>query len=390
MRSINNLILVTGGHATPALAVINELKSYGINNFLWVGNKSNQSGNKETSPEFKMINTLGIRFIDLKTGKLVRKWTPQTFIYGIKQFLLIFLGLFKSIYIVIKYRPKLVLSSGGYLAVPIVIISKLFGSKIITHEQVVVAGLANRLIARFADKVLISFETSSKFYNPKKTIFTGNPIRKEIFEIRSDNLTVNFNLDLPIIYITGGNQGANEINKRIFEIIEELILVCNVIHQTGNSTVTNDYNIAIQYKDKLPINLRDRYTVRDYILPNEIGEAMNKSNLIISRSGANTITEILALGKLSILVPIPWVSYNEQFKNAKLVENVGLGYILEQDNNLTSDILYKAIILGLEQNKINKGFNNLNLDECIKEGKKIIRLDGAKNVSDVVLKLLNT
>lgn len=390
MRSINNLILVTGGHATPALAVINELKSYGINNFLWVGNKSNQSGNKETSPEFKMINTLGIRFIDLKTGKLVRKWTPQTFIYGIKQFLLIFLGLFKSIYIVIKYRPKLVLSFGGYLAVPIVIISKLFGSKIITHEQVVVAGLANRLIARFADKVLISFETSSKFYNPKKTIFTGNPIRKEIFEIRSDNLTVNFNLDLPIIYITGGNQGANEINKRIFEIIEELILVCNVIHQTGNSTVTNDYNIAIQYKDKLPINLRDRYTVRDYILPNEIGEAMNKSNLIISRSGANTITEILALGKLSILVPIPWVSYNEQFKNAKLVENVGLGYILEQDNNLTSDILYKAIILGLEQNKINKGFNNLNLDECIKEGKKIIRLDGAKNVSDVVLKLLNT
>jgi len=383
-----DLILITGGHLTPAVAVLSELRKRGFNNFLWVGHKYNQAGNKEFSPEYQTIKNSNIEFIDLKTGKIIRKWTRETFIYGLKQFYLVFVGLFKSLFIILNKKPKLILSFGGYLAVPIVIWAKFLGVKVITHDQVVTPGLANKIISRFADKILVSWESSKKFFNSNKTIFTGNPIRREIFLVKSNTLTKDFFNDLPILYITGGNQGANEINKRIFPILNMLLEDCNIIHQTGNSTTTNDYQKALDLQKNLPQQLRYRYLVKDYILADEIGEAFNKSNLIFSRAGGNTVVEILALGKLAIFMPIPWASHDEQTKNAEMVKSTGLGYILIQKDYLSAQTVYQTILLGLSQYKKEKGFDNRDLKIAIDNAKSLVVLDAPIRVVDEIESIL--
>lgn len=384
-----NLILITGGHLTPAVAVINELKKRGYNNLIWVGHKYNQRGNKELSPEFVTVKDLEIPFIELRTGKLTRKWTLETFLTGIKNFFLIFWGILKSFYIIIKHRPKLVLSFGGYLAVPIVFWGKIFGSKIITHEQTIVTGLANKMIAKFAHKILISWESSRQYFDPKKTVLTGNPIRRDIFFVKSDSLTKEFDKKLPILLVYGGNQGSHEINKRVFNILEKLLEDCNVIHQTGNSSVTNDYKKALEIKENLPIHLRWRYQVRDYILQNEVGEALNKADLIFGRSGANSISEYLALGKLCILMPIPWTSHDEQTKNANFLAQTGIGYVLPQKDSLASETVYQTILMGLNQFKAGVGFNGENLEKCRDKSKSLVILDAPQNVADEIDKILN-
>lgn len=161
-------ILITGGHLTPAIAVISELKKRGFTNFVWVGHKKNQKGNIELSAEFLTIKKLEIPFVNLKTGKLSRTWSFATFFNDMKNLCMISAGIIQSSYIIFKYRPSLILSFGGYLAVPVVLVGKILGTKVITHEQTLVTGLANRIISKFADKILISWETSSKFFNTKK------------------------------------------------------------------------------------------------------------------------------------------------------------------------------------------------------------------------------
>jgi len=123
-------ILITGGHMTPALAIASELKKRGFHKIFWVGNKHNQAKNKNLSPEYLVVKANGYKFIELKTGKFVRNWGIDTFFYGIKQLLLIPIGLINAFLIILMVRPKIIISFGGFLTVPIVIFGKIFGCKI--------------------------------------------------------------------------------------------------------------------------------------------------------------------------------------------------------------------------------------------------------------------
>lgn len=340
-----NKILITGGHLTPALAVLDELQKLESTQILWVGYKTNQAGNKELSAEYKVITERKIPFFSLKSGKLVRKWTPQTFLYGIWQFALLFLGLFQALIIVLRVRPNLVLSFGGFMAVPVVVWAKLFGAKIVTHEQTVVVGLANKIITKFADKILVSWEDSLKYFPKTKTILSGNPIRKEILNPpHSSTLFNSFYKKLPVVFITGGNQGANEINSRIELILSELLEISNVVHQCGSREIKR----FASKKNELSIDQQKKYLVSDYFNSTDIAYIFNNADLVISRSGANTITELLFLKKRCILIPIPWVSHNEQFKNAKLLESNGLATIFEQKDENTAFKLLEVVKSNLE------------------------------------------
>lgn len=383
MAKKSDLIIVTGGHATPAIAVISELKKRGYTNFLWVGHKFNQQGNKEVSPEFKLVNELGIKFINLITGKITRKWSLGNFIPSLISIFLIFIGLLQSIFILIKNRPRIILSFGGYLAVPIVIIGWTLRIKIVTHEQTIVTGLANKVISKFADKVCISWESSKQFFPENKTVLTGNPIRIEVFKIEDSEIIKDLDPNKPTIYITGGNQGAHEINRRIFDFLPNLLQECNIIHQTGNSTVTNDYQKAIDTKLTLgPLALR--YKPVDYVSSKEIGAVFNAADVVFARSGANTVSELLALGKVCILMPIPWASQDEQTKNAKILEETGLGFTVTQKDSLSAKQVYQTILLSLNQVKTGKGYNGKSIEECKEIAKSKVILDAPQKVADVV------
>lgn len=386
MNTNSKIILFTGGHSTPAFAVLDEmLKDHPNWTYLWVSEKHNQRGTKALSAEYQTITKkYKIPFISIRAGKIQRSWTFGTFLMGVSELFNLFIGLVQSLFVILKRKPNIVISFGGFLAVPIAFWAWVFRIPVVTHEQTIVTGLANKIIAIFSKKIFISFESSRRFFDPTKVVFTGNPIRKDVFEIRS-KITSTLDKNLPIIYITGGNQGAHEINKRIFEIISDLLQIANVIHQTGNSTITNDFINATNLQEDLPENLKQRYIVKDYVHADEIGEIFNKADVILSRAGANSVLEILALGKLTVFIPIPWTSHDEQTKNAQMVATeTGLGLVLTQTDKLTPKDVLTALEKGLDCKGKSVGFNGESLDRCVEKGKSKVKLDAARNVVEEV------
>jgi len=379
-------ILITGGHATPAYAVIDELvrRDEDKYDFVWIGKKHNQKGNKAPSAEFETITKhYNFKFINFNSGKLVRHWSFSTLFENIKETFKFGVGLNKAFWHITRTKPNLVLTFGGYNAVPIVFAAKLKNIPIVAHEQTLSVGLANRMIARWADKFLVSWKITLEQVDAKNKKFVGNPVRKDIFENKTNNLST-FDKNKPTIYITGGNQGAHEINKRIFDILHELLEVSNVVHQTGNSTVTKDYQTALKYRNSFPKDLQNRYLVFDYVNSDMIGEVLTKADLVVSRSGANIITELLILGKRAVLIPIPWSSGDEQTKNAKMMEPTGLAIRLVQSKDLTSDDLHQAIKKQLELIEHGIDLKDRSIKTSIEEAKTYVTMNADKRIADEV------
>lgn len=327
-------IVFTGGHHNSSLEVLRQIRQARPEaQFLWLGHRHTSLKNRADSAEYREVAAAGVPFVDLKAGKFFR-------VYDIRHYIRIPYGFFQAIRELSKFKPDMIVSFGGYLAPPVVIAGWLLRIPSVTHEQTSVSGLANRLIGKFSAKVFISWSASAKYFPKSKTVLTGLPLRKSIFA-RDPNM-FRFNDKLPTVYITGGKQGSHAINLAVAEKLPELLKVANIIHQTGENTETGDNEMLLVKKDALPEELKGRYVIRDFVFENEIGPVFGVSDIIISRAGAHIVYEILASGKPSILVPIPWSSHNEQLMNAKMVENMGLGILLRQ-KELTPDSLYAAI-----------------------------------------------
>ncbi len=339
-------IVITGGHHSSALPVIEELKNtLKVCEFFWIGHKYSLLHDKNPTLEYIEISQLNIPFYDLAVGK----------VYGKAKLVALYKQLvscIKAFILLKKIAPDVILSFGGYIAVPVACAGWLLRIPIVTHEQTMVSGYANRLIAFFASKILLSFESSLQFYKKSpKVIVTGLPLRKAIFEPGTNNLELNTNL--PTIYVTGGKSGSHKLNVAVGLILPELLKIANVIHQVGDYSETRDfeemtsiYNTLVT--KNLPNNLPGKYIIRKFVLENEIGEVFSKSSLVVSRAGAHIVSELLTLGKSSILVPIPWVSHNEQNLNAQLLVSHGLGIIYPETQLSNSDLLLQTILKQLQ------------------------------------------
>lgn len=342
-------VLITGGHLTPALAVAEELEErIGKDHLIWVGTKYTTTENTETSAEFNTISRLGFRFVNLNSGKLFRKWNKFTIKSALYNLYLIPVGFVRAAKIIYKEQPDIVMSFGGYLAVPICFWARLKSIKVYTHEQTLTTGLANKIVARFSSKVFVSWKENLKDYSEDKAVFTGNPlpdIFKKAYKLPQKKL---FNNDLITIMITGGNQGSHRINEAVKPILLKLLRNCNVIHQSGNTSPTYDYTELKKLEEKFK-DMRGKYLVYDYDSTIDHALQMRNSDLVISRAGANTITVLSLYKQKAILIPIPWSSKNEQLLNAKYYEKTGLGTVLEQDK-LTPDSLLTLIEQMLNQN----------------------------------------
>lgn len=325
-------IVITGGHHTSALVIAKELRSKGYE-VIWFGHKFTMWGDKSPGAEFREVTKAGFRFIEIKAGKVHRTYHPLKLIR-------LPLGFIQSFYYLLKFRPALILSFGGFLAVPVVIGGWFLGIPTITHEQTVVYGLANRVIERFAKKILVSWKTSLKHFPTNKVIFTGLPLRSEIFSREKGKY--DFKNDLPTIYVTGGKQGSHVINLAIKESLTALLKKYNLIHQCGSSTVYDDCSQMREVRNKLPLKFKKRYIVEDYIFGQEVGHVFAAADLMISRAGAHATYEMAALGKPVIFIPIPWTYADEQTKNAQILVEAGIAEILSQ-KELPGKTLFKKI-----------------------------------------------
>ncbi|MFH1289373.1 MAG: UDP-N-acetylglucosamine--N-acetylmuramyl-(pentapeptide) pyrophosphoryl-undecaprenol N-acetylglucosamine transferase [Patescibacteria group bacterium] len=331
-------ILITGGHITPALAVIEALDKQEWK-ICFVGRQYASETFKIRSIERELIEDLRIKFIDFNAGRISKRLSFSS----ILSFLKIPLGFIRAFSILLSQKPDVVLSFGGYLSSPIVFASWILRIPSLTHEQTASIGLATKFNGLFSKRILLSWENTINKVNQKKSVLVGNPARRDVlnFDLKTWK-GLSFNEDLPLVFITGGNQGSHIINKTVEKALPRLVKNYNVFHLVGHLQARGDYKKLKIAKKQLSKKYKARFRVEKYLNTKQMGALLNKADLVVSRSGANTITELALLGKPSLLIPLPDTHSDEQVKNAKLLAKAGISLILPQ-NELSSKVLCEKI-----------------------------------------------
>lgn len=322
-------LVITGGHLSPALSVIENLPS-DIKPY-FIGRKHTFEGDKSLSLEYLTISSMSIPFIDIPNSRLQRKFT----IYTIPSILKFPYVLIKTIVILKRVKPDVVLGFGGYISFAVSLCSFFLRIPVVIHEQTLEVGLSNKIVSKFAKKVCISWKSSERFFPKKKIVFTGNPVEKELFDdsVLKDELpqlTKLKSLKLPVIYITGGSSGSHFINTLIEENLTELLGKYVLIHQAGASLKFKDFDRLESIRKNLDSNLRDRYSIVKFINPHHFFSVIAASDLVIGRAGINTLTQLILLQKPVLFIPLPFSQNNEQTKNALFMKELGLSEVLSQ------------------------------------------------------------
>lgn len=360
-------IVITGGHFSPAYSVIKKLVK--TDDVMVVGRKHAFEGDKNETYEYQICKKEGITFVEIKAGRLQRKFTKHSIPAALK----FPKGIYDSIKILKEFNPDVVVTFGGYVGLPVALASSILHIPVVLHEQTQNAGLSSRLIAKVASLICVSFESSMKHFSGKNVILTGNPIREDILKVQKTTSVST----KPIIYITGGSTGSHAINDVVYEILPELLKEFVVVHQTGNSKKTGDFSRFENFHDLLGSDIRRNYILSEFFTPHEVASYMSKASLVVSRSGINTTLELMALGVPSLLIPLPFGQLNEQLENAELFQNTGLGeYILQKD--LTPDLLLPKMRVMIKEQK--KYISNA------KNAQKYLHFDAQEKILEQIYK----
>ena len=330
----------TGGHVSPALAIIQTLKERDPSlKFLYVGS--------ESGIEAKLAREAGIPFTGVASGKLRRSSKGLIGMFTLANFKDAFripLGFFQSFGVVQKFRPDVVLATGGYVSVPPVFAAGLLKIPVLTHEQTVTVGLANKLAGRFATRIALTFEGAMTELPPNlrsRAFVTGNPVRQAIFNGDKERALARYGFPLekdaalPCLYITGGAQGSQLINSAVREALPTLTKHTNIIHQCGKNNKESLENA----KNALPSAEQKRYFVTEFVETEALGDTLALADILLSRSGAGTVTEVCALGKLAVFVPLVPASKDEQTRNAQRLVDKNAAVILKQSQCNSENIL---------------------------------------------------
>ncbi len=321
-------ILITGGHLTPALAVIDHLQqNHPDLEIHFAGIEYTQQGKSQRSHEKESVSKRDIPFHSFQATRLF-PFTITNALSKVPQFID---SIRRAHSLLGNVQPNAMLSFGSYVAVPIALAAKLRGIPIITHEQTTRPGLATRVIALLADAVAASFKDTPNLPEHKTTV-TGNPIRGTLLNSRPSKPDwFSYTGSKPLLYITGGGQGSEIINTTVARALPRITRDWSVVHQCGRSTSVMNYKSMLERKKKkLSHNAKSRYFVREWISGEELAWVFQHTEAMVSRSGANTVQELSVFSIPSILIPLPFSRGDEQLQNAKRLAETGAAIILEQ------------------------------------------------------------
>jgi UDP-N-acetylglucosamine--N-acetylmuramyl-(pentapeptide) pyrophosphoryl-undecaprenol N-acetylglucosamine transferase len=342
----------SGGHIFPALAFLESLKEkYPDNETLLLLPEKSRG-------KIDCIDGCGykIRYIPLASVRFSLKRED------LKNLLGLFKAILQSLRILLDFHPDIVVGFGSATSVPVVILAWLLRVKTLIHEQNVIPGKANKLLAEFSDKVAVSFAESREYLkrHRNKTVTTGNPLRKKILRVDKQEARdyFGFSKDKLTILVMGGSQGSSNINDGFLNALSLLKdkAGLQVIHLAGSS----DYAlIKERYND-----LGAAFALFDFFAP--MHYAYCASDLALSRAGATTIAELIFYGLPSILVPYPY-AYEHQYANAKVLEEKGCAVIIK-DKDLNAKALkenLEALILDRSRlDRMRTGFIGLKADDA--------------------------
>ena len=350
-------IIMTGGgsagHVTPNLALIPTLEEKGFE-VKYIGSKN--------GIEKEIITKENIPYFKISSGKLRRYFDVKNFTDPFK----VAKGVVDALGILSKEKPDVIFSKGGFVTVPVVIAASLKKIPVVSHESDMTPGLANKLASSFCDKLCVTFPESIKFIKDGKGIVTGTPIRNELFlgDKAKGKRFLGFNDDKNILLIIGGSLGSKIINDNIRKNIKVLLKDFNIVHLCG--------------KGNLDLNLNNTKGYKQYeYIGKELPHIMKASDYVISRAGANSIFELLALKKPNLLIPLSKkASRGDQVLNSKSFEKSGYSLVLEEED-LTSESLLS---------KINYLKNNK--DKFIANMEKSEARNGVSNIVNVIMQSL--
>jgi UDP-N-acetylglucosamine--N-acetylmuramyl-(pentapeptide) pyrophosphoryl-undecaprenol N-acetylglucosamine transferase len=350
----------SGGPVAPLLAIAGEIKKTHLKaEFLLIGTKN--------GPERLMAGRVGISFQSIVAGKWRRYFSPTNFL---SPFLFV-AGFFGSLKIIHNFKPDCVLGAGSFVQVPVIWAAWFLRVPIVIHQQDIVPGLANRLCQWPADKITVTFNESLTdfasslgfFYKrgKDKVVLTGNPFRSELKQFNKQEAQKHFHLDpgFPTLLVLGGGTGAEFVNNLLLNALPELSKTAQIIHSTGLQKGKQEN--------------RPHYQSYEFI--SEMGRAYAAADIVLSRAGLSTITELSNLGKVSIIIPIPGT---HQETNAYFLYQRQAAIVLDQ-SELNAEGLVRVVRRLL--------FEHVLQQNLILNIEKIMPKNSAEKIAGIVVKL---
>ena len=313
--------VVTGGgsagHVVPTLPVVEALQARD-----WeVAFVGSDSGLEE-----RLVTTPGVRYFGVRPGKLRRYWSIENLVDAFR----VPLSILQAFGILGRVRPHVVFSKGGFVAFPVVVAAWLRGIPVVAHESDLSPGLANRLSLPFITSLCVNFDATR--INARRVIHTGTPVRPSLVHgDRARGLAAaGFSGERPILAVVGGSLGAERLNLIVRESVPALTARFDVLHVCGAGKVDDTYCGTQGYEQ------------REFI-GDEWGDVLAAVDLVVSRSGANSLCELLALRKPNLLVPLPAsASRGDQIENAAYAESQGFSMVV-QEPDLTPEVLVERV-----------------------------------------------
>lgn len=328
----------TGGHVNPAIAIAKIiLNKEPDTQILFIGAKNGL--------EHKLVKNAGFPIESISTGKLVRAITLK----NIKAVFEAYKGIGEAKRILTKFQPDLVIGTGGYICGPVMLAANQLNIPYLLHESNAFPGIAVKLLAKKAKKVMISFEEArSRLKNRKNIVYTGTPAKFNVTaydHLEKETCRKEFHLDTiaqKIVLVTCGSQGAKKINEVVLEMVAKyqskdyfVILV------TGDKTYEEIEKKKQMLERDHAISLEKKIRLEKFIY--QMDHLYKASDLCIVRGGAMTITELSICQKPAIIIPLPTAAENHQYYNAKVLEEGGAAIILEQ-KELNEETLHQGIM----------------------------------------------
>lgn len=359
----------TAGHINPALAMAGYIREkHPDSHISYIGTPSKL--------EARLVPEKGYNFRTIEVAGLTRSLSAKGLLKNAKALSMAVTASINARRILKELQPDVVIGTGGYVSGPVLREAVKLGIKTAIHEQNAFPGVTTKMLASKVDAVMLAMPEAQKYMKLKnKPYITGNPVRRELLSITRQKARAALGIDSrPLLLSFGGSLGAKYINMAVEGLIEWHNNTGRFyhIHGTGKS----GYEGVVNYFNDKKINLSSEIDIREYI--KNMDECMAAADLVISRAGAITLSEITALGKPAILIPSPYVAENHQFHNAMTLKRAGAAEIIEE-KDLTAEKLI-SVVEGLIENKTR-------LAKMSENAKKIAITDANERIYDVIMRL---
>lgn len=356
----------TGGHIMPLISVARKIKEKRPDSeFIFIGPKGDM--------EKKMMDAENIPTKGVLAGK-ARRYFSFRYIADI---LKVPAGVIQALWHLLFIMPDAIFSKGGYASLPVVIAGWIYRIPIMIHESDSNPGLANSVLSKFSERVAVSYPEAEKYFPASQVVVTGNPLRDDIASGDAEKARRDFSLTdtRKTIFIWGGSLGARSVNNKILDILPELLKKYQIIHQTGYSNFEEVTHKAGELGIK---EGREGYHALPFI-GEELKDILAVSDLVISRAGSSSISEIAANAKPCILIPLETAANDHQRMNAYNIAKIG-GCVVMEEANLGASMLLEKIGEILENDELRR-----KLSDNIKT---FYHPDAAERIADGILGMI--